>query len=75
MKLLNKPAPAKTLPQIIKIESVYRIIVIALLASILTAQIAIFNRFTKPIDVIVQNSKPIDVDVKDSNPKIAHFGW
>ena len=58
MKLLaKKPEPAPMSPKAVKfVECIYRIIVIALLASILAYQIAILNRFSKPIDVNVQNS-------------------
>jgi hypothetical protein len=42
-----------------KNESIHRIIVIALLASILAVQIAILNRFSKPFDVNVQNNVEI----------------
>jgi hypothetical protein len=56
MKLLNtKPEAVRVFPKTIKIESIYRVIVIALLASILAAQIAILNRFSKPLNVNVQN--------------------
>lgn len=70
--------PSQPLYKIINVESLYQVIVVGLLLSILTAQIAILNRFSKPIDVDVQNkveiqnSKPIDVNVQN---KVARFGW